>query len=299
MEIEKQERIKGTSMLAAAMLIWGLNFVITKIALVDIAPFPLMLFRHTLSTFSFIGILVVRGINVFDLTRKHWKKILPLGILGIVFNQLFFLWGMNHTSPSHSALMFTIMPIFSSIFALFILKEKITFFRWVGIALAFSGAVWLATDGKLNLDSSYLYGDLITIGAVVAFALFLVLAKPVLEEVGVIRTLGVAYLLSSPFILVVCLMPALEQDWSSISTESWLSALYLVVFGTVIAYLCHQYALKRLPAALVAAFAYSQPILAAIFSVIILGETLPASFYLAAALIIGGLMIARKKQRIR
>lgn len=291
--------MKGTYALAFAMFIWGLNFVITKIALNDIGPFPLMLFRHALSTICFLSILYFRRIDVFALAKKHWKRILPLGFLGIVCNQLFFLWGINHTTPSHSALMFTIMPIFSSIFALFILKERITLYRWIGISMAFSGAIWLATDGKLDLNSSYLYGDLITMGAVIAFALFLVLAKPVLEEVGVIRTLGVAYLLSSPFILVICLVPAVEQDWSNVSMESWLSALYLVIFGTVIAYLCHQYALKRLPAALVAAFAYSQPILAAIFSVIILGDVLPASFYISAILIIGGLMIARKKQRVK
>ena len=295
--MESSERVKGTVMLSTAMLVWGLNFVLTKIALVGFDPFALMLLRHALSTLTFMSILFFRGINVFELTRKHWKKILPLGILGIVGNQLLFLWGMNYTTPSHSALMFTIMPIFSSIFAMFILAERITFFRWVGITMAFLGAIWLATDGKLDLSSEYLLGDLITMGAVIAFALFLVLAKTVLHEVGVIRTLGVAYILSIPFITVICLPAALEQNWLNISTESWLGALYLIFFGTVIAYLCHQYALKRLPASLVAAFAYSQPILAAIFSVIILGETLPATFFISALLIISGLIIARKKQR--
>jgi drug/metabolite transporter (DMT)-like permease len=107
------------------------------------------------------------------------------------------------------------------------------------------------------------------------------------------HTIGIAYLLSIVFVPPFTLGPALAQDWSHISPLGWATAWYLVIFGTVLAYFTHQYALKRLPAVLIAAASYSQPVLAALFSMLLLGEQLPPTFFISAALIFTGLVLTQ------
>lgn len=167
--------------------------------------------------------------------------------------------------------------------------------RWTGIAIAFVGAVLLATDGKFDFEGEYILGDSITMVSVVASGIFAVMAKPVITKIGVFRTLGIIYLFSMPVVPLFCLNSAFEQNWSSISINGWMAAAYLIIAGTVIAYFCHQYALKQLPASVVSSFAYTQPVLAAIFSFLILKENFSPYFFISTLLIFAGLLLTRKK----
>lgn len=293
--LEANERIKGTVGISLAVLFWGFGYVNAKFAVAEIEPFALMQFRNAFSTIIILIIVKLSGRELLSHLRKEWRRVLPLSVLGILINQLCFLWGMKYTTPSHAALMYTLMPIISAIFAVFLIGERINAVRWIGILIAFSGAVLLVTGGKLDFSNKYFLGDLIVLGAVTAFALFVVIAKPVLAQLGVLRTVGITYLLSAAIVPVFCAVPAYNQDWGNVTAIAWGSALYLVLFSTVGAYLCHQYALKRLSATIVAAFAYTQPVIAAFFSVLILGEELTPVFFISAALILTGIIIARRR----
>lgn len=293
--MRERDRFLGTLAISVTMLMWGFNFIATKLALRDIDPFALMQIRHVFSALLFILILKFKSGSVISEVKTNWKKVLPVSFLGIVANQIFYLWGLNHTTPSHSALMYTLLPIFTAIFAWLLIGEKINLVRWFGILIAFVGAVWLVTEGRFDFGGDKMAGDIITLGAVITFSLFLVLAKPVLSSIGVIRTLGIAYILTLPVVPIFCLVPSIQQDWTAITSTSWAGTFYLILFGTVLAYLAHQYSLKRLSSAVIAAFAYTQPVLAAVFSVLVLGENLPSAFYISAILIFSGLLIAQKR----
>lgn len=289
------ERGKGTLAISFAALLWGYTYIATKIALQEFDTFALMLFRNLSAGTLILIILKIRGIKLFAEIRQHWKALLPLSILGIVIKQMFFMWGLSNTSPSHSALMYTLGPVFTALLAWRLLDERMNFLRWAGIILAFSGAVILATDGNFDLKGEYLLGDGITMVSVISSALFAVLAKPVIERIGVLRTLGISYLFSMPIMPLFCFESFAKQDWVAISAEGWLAAIYLVIAGTVVSYFCHQYALKRLPASVVSSFAYSQPVLASVLSFLILNENFSPFFFISSLMIFPGLILARKK----
>lgn len=289
------DRVKGTISISFAALLWGFTYVATKIALQEFDTFALMLFRHLSAGVLILTILKFKRIKILQVAREHWKELLPLSILGIIIKQIFFLWGLSNTSPSHSALMYTLVPVFTAILAWHLIDEKMNLARWTGIAIAFVGAVLLATDGKFDFEGEYILGDSITMVSVVASGIFAVMAKPVITKIGVFRTLGIIYLFSMPVVPLFCLNSAFEQNWSSISINGWMAAAYLIIAGTVIAYFCHQYALKQLPASVVSSFAYTQPVLAAIFSFLILKENFSPYFFISTLLIFAGLLLTRKK----
>ena len=283
----------ATLAVAAANALWGFNYIATKTALAQIDSFALLLLRFLFVTPLLYLVVRRRGGSLKALLHNWREALLPA--LGMVASQLFYLIGLNYTSPSHSALMYTLLPVFTAILALVLINDRISAIQTLGIAIAFVGAFILAAEDGLTFESRYLLGDLITLLAVVGWALFTVLSKPLTARIGSINTLMLMFAVGVVLVVPLTIVSAVGQDWAAVSPLAWGGAAYLILCGTLSAYLLYQYSLKRLSAAIVAAFAYSQPVLAALFSVLLGIEVLSIKFYIAAALIIAGLAIAHRK----
>ena len=100
---------------------------------------------------------------------------------------------------------------------------------------------------------------------------------------------------TTPLALPLTIVPAIAQPWHRVSPLAFASVAYIVLGGTLAAYLCYQFALKKLPASFVAMSAYATPPLVAVFSVLLLGENLSLVFFGSAVLIFAGLLIARAR----
>jgi drug/metabolite transporter (DMT)-like permease len=287
--------IKAATALSAAIFLWGLNFVAAKFTVAQINPFAMVFLRGVLAAGILAAVVKSAGHSFFQLLR-HWRLVLPLALTGIVGNQIFFLHGLEHTTASHSSLISTLNPIITMILAAVLLQERVTARRIIGILLAFTGAVMLATEGKLSLEGEYLYGDLVSLLGTACWALYTVLSKPVVARLGARRTMAVTYFVSLFVTIPLCVVPFAFQPWEKVSPLGWISFSYIVVFATVFGFLLHQYALRQLPAALVAAFNYALPVIAAAFAVLLLGEILNPQFFLAALFIFSGLVIARRRR---
>ena len=289
------ERMEGLSAISSAALIWGFSYVSTKYAIGEIDPFALILLRVVTSAAFFVLVVRITRLRPLSL-RRHWREFLPLAVFGIAGSQILWVYGLRYTTPSHSALMFALMPIFTAVLAAVILHERLSPANIAGVLLAFVGVALLAMEGGFSLDSAYLYGDLVTLAAFFCFALYTVLSKPLVERHGTHRVLATTFVLSLPVVIPFTIMPSLSQRWSSdaISPLGWTAIIYLIVFATIGTSHLYQYALKRLPSSRVAIFANLQILFAAFFSVLLGFEQLSGTFYLSAVLILLGLFLSRR-----
>ena len=206
------DEAKGSAAISLAGLLWGFNYVNTKFVITEVDPFALTLLRVLVAMpFFFLALLVVRRPATGAL--RDWKTFLPLGFTGVAASQLLWIIGLQHTTPSHSALMFTLLPIFTAVLAVLLLGETLSLLQGAGIATAFVGTALLATEGGISLEQGYLAGDLLTLGAVFMFSLYTVLSKPAVASYGTRRALALTYLYSLPFVVPFTLMPLLQQDW--------------------------------------------------------------------------------------
>ena len=73
--------------------------------------------------------------------------------------------------------------------------------------------------------------------------------------------------------------------------------LYLVVFGSLIAYSAYLYALEHLPIATVSLYAYINPIIAVLLGSLVAAEPFTPRVLVAAALVLTGVTIVRREQR--
>jgi drug/metabolite transporter (DMT)-like permease len=88
----------------------------------------------------------------------------------------------------------------------------------------------------------------------------------------------------------------LHIRWANVTLAAWGSLAFMVVLGTVVAYLFYAFALTELSASRVAAFAYLQPVVAALLGVWLLGERITLRVVAGGALILLGVFLAERER---
>src|SRR6266850_1183717 len=192
-----------------------------------------------------------------------WRDLLFLAVSGIVVNQYCFAAGMKWTTPSHSALVHALIPVFVLLLGWAFLGERAGLVKLCGVALALGGTSYVALNMSAGEQQRTLIGDLLTLAGAASFAVYMVLGRRVLDRLGSFRTVTMAFVLSVPFSIPFLVGSALAQDWRAVPWPAWAALGYMIVAATFICYTLHMFALGRIGALRVSVFTNLQPILGA------------------------------------
>lgn len=210
--------------------------------------------------------------------------------LGIASNQLLFLYGLARTSATHAALLTTLIPVFTSIFAIAMGRER---FRWqagAGIVVALSGAVALISGRNLGGQAA-LIGDLMIVANTFVYSAFLILSRDLLATWPPLTAVAWFFTWAIPMVLPVTGLPPV----SGASDVAWGALAFCVLGPTIGSYFLNLFALRQVPSSVVALFIYLQPFVAALFASWWLGEQLTARTVVAGVLSFAGVWLATRK----
>ncbi|MCI0409710.1 MAG: DMT family transporter [Acidobacteria bacterium] len=294
---QANSRIAPTSSLAllaafGAMFFWGLNYSFAKMAVQEIDPFAVAFVRVLVATPLLFLALARKGAAGF--TAAELKLALPLGLSGVLANQVFFITGIRRTTPAHSSLVVALLPIVVLILAKLMLGERLTLLKVTGMAIALAGVVLISLSDGWSFSRETSTGDLLTFCGVCAFAYYTVAGKGVVPGMGVLRTTALSFLVGGAAMIPLVLPATLRQNWASVSTQGWIGLAYVVLIGTFLCYLLYYWALSRIESGKVAAFMYLQPVVAGITSYLLLGEMLEGHFLLGGAAVLAGVFLAER-----
>lgn len=275
-----------------ATLLWGMNFTVAKRVLQEVDPLAVAAARAAGGLVVFVVFLLLLD-GPGGLAWARLKRAAPLGLLGVFANQVFFIEGLKRTSASHSAVLIALLPLYVLLMSLLSGQERLTRWKAAGIAAAFGGVVLVAA-GHANAGGATLWGDLITMCGGIAFAAYTVAGRPVVRDLGPLRTTALAFAGGGTAILLVAAPAARRQEWRSLSPAAHWGLLYVVVGATVLAYVLYYLALDRLEPSKVAVFMYLQPVFAALLATFVTGEPLTLRFVTGGALILAGVLIAER-----
>lgn len=262
----KNKALQAHASLLAAELFWGLLAPIGKDAMLNGVD------NVSLVTFRVAGAALLFWISsIFIKERIPWKHVVLLAgaaLLGVVFNQCLFTFGLSFTSPINSSIVTTSMPIFAMVLSFFILKEPITWMKAGGVLIGCTGAVFLIlssahTGGK----AGNIWGDLMCIGAQLSFALYLTLYNPIIRKYNVVTINKWMFTWSAIFILPFTSWHVAAQQWTALSVRTWMEVLFVVVFGTFLSYMLAVVGQRILRPTVVSVYNYVQPIVSVAVSV--------------------------------
>ena len=277
-----------------ATLLWGMNFTAAKRVLQEVDPLAVAAARALGGLVVFAALLLILD-GPRGFAWRLLRRAAPLGLLGVFANQILFIEGLQRTSAAHSAVLIALLPLYVLLLSIAFRQERLTSRKGLGIITAFAGVVLVAAEhgGRMNGAAS-VRGDLITMCGGLAFAAYTVLGRPVVRDLGPLRSTALAFAGGGTAILLVAAPAARRQDWRGLRPAAASGLLYVVVGATVLAYLLYYLALDRLEPSKVAVFMYLQPVVAALLTYFVAGESLTPRFFAGGVLILAGVLLAER-----
>ena len=288
-------------MLVLMELFWSLHYVASKYALREFEPFVLAFLRIGAATLILGLISAVSrsgGAARTVKTSRPRSLFLQLGLFGTALNQLFFILGLSKSLASHSALIISLSPVFVLFIARLKGMERLARFRVAGMAISILGVVALNLKQGFHLQTQYFLGDLITMAGVLSFSYYTIISKDIARHHGLIRATFATYLGGALFLVPAGVYGWHRQIWGMISWRGIAALGYMVLFGSIVAYLIFFYALRHAEASRVASYAYLQPVMASAFSISFLGERLTLSLVAGIIIIMTGVLIAEHGREV-
>ena len=271
-----------------ANIIFGINYVVAKGIMPDyLLPRSIIFLRVLGATLIFwlVSLLFPRE----SVDRKDLLRLAVCALFGVAINQVLFFEGLNPTTPINAAIIMVTIPIMVLVFAYFILGDKITRNKSIGILFGFAGAVYLILQGgNISIKADTTLGNLLTFLNASSYALFLVLVKPLMKKYSALTVMKWVFTFGFIYIIPFSLHLVIDSDFNAIPTNIWLSIIYVVIFTTVLAYFLNNFSLKTITPTMNSAYIYLQPLLATVVALLASKDTLTYVEILAAIFIFTG-----------
>ncbi|MBU6262237.1 MAG: DMT family transporter [Bacteroidetes bacterium] len=282
-----------------ANLIFGAGYAVIKtITPAYLAPYSLNVVRVVVSLILFWSLLLFKPSKA-SIDKKDIPLFVLCGITGVAINQIMFVKGLSLTSAIHSSLLSLATPIFITIIALWLIKEKFSINKFMGLALGIGGATLLVLVKDVqSSNSSSLLGDMFVLINAVSYAFYMVIVRPLMEKYNALHVLRWVFTFGAIFILPIALPDFIATDWSVFGTAQWVALAFVVLFVTFISYLFTVYGLQELGPSVTGAYIYTQPVFATIIAMVFAGEHFTMIKALAAVLIFSGVYLVNRKKAI-
>lgn len=290
-------KTKAHVALLATNIFFALNFTAVKYLLNGsfLKPFGLNLIRVGVTAFLLWVLYFFAPVKA-TIFKKDFGRFLLCAIAGIAVNQLAFIKGLSLTYSIHASLLLLVTPIIITFIAAWVLKEKLTPNKIMGLCLGITGAIILImTKDRSGNPGNVLIGDLLIILNAVSYAFYFVLVKPLMLKYNPIVVLRYVFTLGFFIILPFCWGEFAEINWTGYGFNEYFALSFIVILGTFCAYLFNIYGIKNLGASVAGNYIYSQPFFAAAMAITFLGENITINKILAGVFIFAGVYLANKQ----
>ena len=284
--------------LVALSVIWGVNFSVVKVGLREFDPLAFNAFRFVLASVALLIVLRLRGRVPFP-ERRHWGRIVFLGLLANVVYQLLFIYGVDRSLAGNAGLVLATTPVWILILAAVSGLEHHGLPVWGGVLATLAGMalVVLGGDGAVGLGDGLLVGDLLLVVAAITWASYTVGTQDLTREYGALAVTSWTLWVGTVALVALGGPSIWAMDPGSISLTGWFAVLYSGVLAIAVAYLIWNHGLERIGGPRTAAFSNLVPVVALITAALWLGEDPGLTQISGAIIIIGGVWIARMAGR--
>jgi drug/metabolite transporter (DMT)-like permease len=231
--------------------------------------------------------------------RRDLFKMALSAIFGVAVNQILFFEGLNLSTPINASIIITVIPVMILVFSHYMLKEKISSIKILGIILGATGALMIILSaGKGDFRSGTMLGNLLILINAGSWAFYLVLIKPLMEKYDSITVMKWVFFFGLIIVSPFTIKSFASTTFSTIPFTIWLSISFVVLGATIIAYFLNNYSLKTVSASVNGIYIYLQPLIASVIAILYGKDELTVSKTIAALLIMAGVYFVTRKRKI-
>jgi drug/metabolite transporter (DMT)-like permease len=280
-------------------LVWGSTYLAIRVGVETMPPLMMAAARQ-----------LVAGLIMFPLALRHWRSTpiarrwpsraewLGCAVVGILLLVANGVVGVGEkTVPSGlAALLVATVPLWLLGIDAGLNHARVGLAPLAGLLLGLAGVALLSGLGGDSRGTSVV-GVLIILGAAAVWALGTIMARRATIPSSPALASGMELLAGGAALLV---LSAATGEFSSfhvgeVSARSWLALGYLIVFGSIVAFSAYGIAVRALPTATVATYAYVNPVIAVLLGALILNERLTPATIAGGALIVGAVILVIRR----
>lgn len=281
--------------LILTMAIWGGTFVIGRIIAQTISPFVAGFGRFAVASIFLWLLISYRKVKLPKLNLRQTLLVICLGLSGVLAYNIFFFLGLKEISASRAGLIIALNPVCITVASRIFFQEKLTYFKWIGVALSLFGAILIITEGNIGtlFSQGIDRGELLIFGCVVSWVIYSLVGKLVMQKFSALVTTTYAIWVGTVLLLPFAIW---EQNnrLPDINIFTGLGLAYLGILATVIAFNWYYEGIQEIGAAKAAIFINLVPMFAIIFGTIFLQESLSAIAFLGGGLVILGVSLVNR-----
>ena len=297
--------------LVISMIIWSVSGIAIKHALAVLPPFTMIVMRFVPAVLLMLVIGLVRRKHSLFCLQKMELKDLPLFLIAGTCQP--FLYYLLETftydalnSPTIAETLLSTSPLLSPIFAALLLRERVTKYNIIGILISTGGVFALTLIGATDYSIGNSWGILLAFAAVSAAVVDSIMMRKAPLKYSALSFVFYTQLISLMYFIPIWLWregPSVfdngqwTMDNGPFVTALWCVA-YLSVFASVVAFILFCYALRQIGVTQANAFNNIRPAFTALWMFLFFGEHLPVGKWIGMILIIFGLFVCQKQEKV-
>jgi drug/metabolite transporter (DMT)-like permease len=278
--------------LVAVQVIFATLPIAAKIALRELGSPALCLLRVSGAALVFV---VLQRILVGERIRelRDYRDLVIFSILGVSLNQLLYITALTMTTATAAQTLVAAGPAITLGIAILLKKEEATGMKWLGIALASAGALFLI---GLGIRNGHALGNVLVTANVAAYSAYLVVSRGILKRYHPLTVITWVFVFGAVGLIPFGLKAVIVEA-PKIGLTTALALVWIIMLPSVAAYYLNMWALTIVESSVVSTFVYLQPIGTALLAIPILGEHPSVRMIPGVILIFAGVMVAIRSGR--
>jgi len=277
-------------------VIWGSTYMFNKIAVTELPPFFIAGIRFVAASLLVFLISKIMGMSI-AITTKQLLNTSLAGFLFLTYGNGVAVWALKYMDSGLVALEISAQPLVVLIMMLILQGKKIKTMSMIGVVLGVIGIYLLVSQKQIVSDSQSIIGIVMVFTCMISWGYgSLFVAKADLPKNFFINT---GYQMFTGGILLMLGSLLFGETWTSplvwTSKVQW-SILFLIVFGSIVAFTSFNYLLKVVSPEKVATSTYVNPIIAMLLGWYFLKEQISTQSIIAAIVLLTGVYFINTKK---
>ncbi|MCD8218537.1 MAG: DMT family transporter [Clostridiales bacterium] len=265
--------------------LWGSLYVVSGFVMGKIPTFTACFLRFVIAFGALT--LMTRGREKINIEKSDYKYLLLMGILGYFLSVDLQFLGTKYAGSGMASLLNSLNPIVITILSAFLLKEKMTFGKILGMFLSVTG-VYLILGGGSAVSK---VGIMLSLMSVAGWSFMSVMTRKALQKYDSLQITRYGIMIAMFCNFPVC-MCELHGNVSAVTFDfpCIIGLLYMGIFCTGVSYILWNKSLMLLEAGTCSAFYPVQPLVSTVLGILFLHEKTTVSFVVGASFIVVGIL---------
>ncbi|MEO6283441.1 MAG: EamA family transporter [Dyadobacter sp.] len=292
--------LKAYIALGLVCFFWGTTYLAARIGVSGFPAFFFMGIRNVIAGLLLLSFLAVRQRSFAWKWAEIRMQIIP-GLLMITLGTGVVGWSVQFIPSGLAALIYCTIPIFTiAINMVFLKNEKVNAWILSGMLLGLAGVLLIFKDNlEYVRQPDSLAGMLAALASCIFWCFGGLYTKIYVAKTDAFFNAAIQMIAGGLGLFVLSLV---EEDWHNLpvmTTQSLLALLYLILFGSILAFGSYIYALSKLPAGLTSIYAYINPLVALLLGFLILDEKISWLTFIAFLVTVSGVFLVNYGYRIQ